>query len=73
MGLLAFPVQLILDRAQQHLGLQLGQRVTWTVQPICQRLRKSGEKPPYTARDEHPTSIIALMNMPYTPVEDGSA
>ena len=31
------------------------------------RFRKDGDQPAWTARDEHPDSIIALMNMPFTP------
>ncbi len=34
------------------------------------RLRKIGDRPAYTARDSHPDSIIALMNMSYTKVEE---
>lgn len=34
------------------------------------RLRKFGDRPAYTARDAHPTSLIALMDMPYTKVEE---
>jgi len=33
------------------------------------RCRRSGETPPYATRDEHPSSIIALMNMPCTKIE----
>lgn len=33
------------------------------------RFRTRGEKVAYTARDQHPTSLRALMNMPYTPVK----
>jgi len=31
------------------------------------RFRKSADQPAWAARDEHPNSIIALMNMPFTP------
>lgn len=31
------------------------------------RFRKNGDKPAWSARDEHPDSLIALMNMPFTP------
>ena len=34
------------------------------------RFRSAGDAPPHSARDEHPSSIIALMNMPFTRVED---
>jgi D-amino peptidase len=30
------------------------------------RFRRSGDTPPYSTRDEHPDSIIELMNMPFT-------
>jgi len=30
------------------------------------RFRAKGDEPAYEARDEHPTSIIALLNMPFT-------
>ena len=33
------------------------------------RLRKDGGKPAWTAKDEHPKSIVALMSTPYTKVE----
>lgn len=33
------------------------------------RFRKSGDRPAFTARDEHPSSFIELMNMPFTPVD----
>ena len=33
------------------------------------RLRANGNKPAWTARDTHPSSIIALMNMGYSPVK----
>lgn len=33
------------------------------------RFRAFEDKLPYRAQDEHPNSIIALMNMPFTPVE----
>jgi len=36
------------------------------------RIRKQGESPPWSARDEHPSSIIALLNIPYTKVEEGT-
>jgi D-amino peptidase len=34
------------------------------------RFRKRGDQPAYRTRDEHPTSIIALMNLPYTRVTE---
>ena len=33
------------------------------------RFRKHQDNPPYSARDEHPGSVIALMNMPFTPAK----
>ena len=36
------------------------------------RFRKSSDSPRWSARDEHPDSIIALMNMPFTKVEGES-
>lgn len=32
------------------------------------RFRQDNETPPYTSRNEHPTSIIALLNLPFTPI-----
>ncbi len=34
------------------------------------RVRHSGDRPPYSTRDEHPNSIIDLLNMPYTKVDE---
>ena len=30
------------------------------------RFRKFGDTPPWQARDTHPTSLVELINMPYT-------
>jgi len=37
------------------------------------RFRKTGDSPPYSTRDEHPDSIIALMNMPFTRAAERAA
>jgi len=34
------------------------------------RFRRYGDAPPWTARDEHPSSFIVLMNMPFTKAEE---
>ncbi|OGV67222.1 MAG: hypothetical protein A3K19_26265 [Lentisphaerae bacterium RIFOXYB12_FULL_65_16] len=35
------------------------------------RFRKFGDTPPWQARDTHPTSLVELINMPYTKVAGG--